>query len=135
LVTAQVALSFLLLFGAGLFVRSLQNLKDTKSGYKNLENLVSFQVDPALNGYTLPRAKHFYQELLESLRALPGVQSAGYARAAVLSDIAWGDGMLVEGHVAEDGENTHAQVNLSLRVFCRRWEFPCWKAATLTGGM
>ena len=55
--------------------------------------------------------KQFYQELLENLRALPGVQSAGYARAAVLADGAWGDGMLVEGHVAKDGENTHAQVN------------------------
>lgn len=111
LVTAQVALSFLLLFGAGLFVRSLQNLKDRDSGYKNIENLLSFQVDPTLNGYTLPRMKQFYQELLENLRALPGVQSAGYARAAVLADGAWGDGMLVEGHVAQDGENTHAQVN------------------------
>ena len=111
LVTAQVALSFLLLFGAGLFVRSLQNLKDRDSGYKNIENLISFQLDPTLNGYTLPRMKQFYQELLENLRALPGVQSVGYARAAVLADIAWGDGMLVEGHVAKDGENTHAQVN------------------------
>ena len=55
--------------------------------------------------------KQFYRELLENLRAEPGVQSAGYARAAVLSDIAWGDGTLVEGHVAQDRENTHAQVN------------------------
>lgn len=111
LVTAQVAFSFVLLFGAGLFVRSLQNLRDRDSGYQNIENLISFQVDPKLNGYTLPRTKQFYQELLESVRALPGVQSAGYARAAVLTDGAWGDGMLVEGHVAKDGENTHAQVN------------------------
>jgi predicted permease len=91
--------------------RSLQNLKDRDSGYKNIENLISFQLDPTLNGYTLPRMKQFYQELLENLRALPGVQSVGYARAGVLADIAWGDGMLVEGHVAKDGENTHAQVN------------------------
>ena len=111
LVTAQVALSFLLLFGAGLFVQSLQNLRDTKSGFKNIEQLLSFQIDPALNGYTLQRAKHFYQEVLENIRALPGVQSAGYARAAVLAGGAWGDGMLVEGHVAKEGENTHAMVN------------------------
>jgi hypothetical protein len=39
------------------------------------------------------------------------VQSAGYARAAVLAGGAWGDGMLVEGHVAKEGENTHARVN------------------------
>ena len=50
LVTAQVALSFLLLFGAGLFVRSLQNLKTTDTGVA-LDNLVTFQVSPALSGY------------------------------------------------------------------------------------
>ena len=118
LVRAQVALSFLLLFGAGLFVRSLQNLKDRESGYKNIENLISFRLDPTLNGYTLPRMKQFYQELLENLRARPGVQSVGYARAAVLADGAWGDGMLVEGHLNGDGEDTHAQVNfVSPRFF------------------
>src|SRR5215831_2740186 len=111
LVTAQVALSFLLLFGAGLFVQSLQNLRQTTSGFQNIEHLLSFRVDPSLNGYNLQRAKRFDQELLENIRAMPGVQSAGYARAAVLANGAWGDGMLVEGHIAKEGENTHAMVN------------------------
>ena len=48
--TAQVALSFLLLFGAGLFVRSLQNLKTTDTGVA-LDNLVTFQLSPGLSGY------------------------------------------------------------------------------------
>lgn len=111
LVIAQVALSFVLLFGAGLFVQSLRNLRDTTSGFQHIEQLVSFRIDPALNGYDLPRAKRFHQDLLERLRMLPGVQSAGYARAGVLTGGAWGDGMLVEGHVARQGENTHANVN------------------------
>ena len=111
LVTAQVALSFLLLFGAGLFVKSLQNLRDTDSGFTNIEHLVSFRVDPRLNGYNLQRVKRFHQELLENISLLPGVQSAGYARAAVLTGGAWGDGMLVEGHVAKEGENTDAMIN------------------------
>src|SRR5262245_10527883 len=67
LVTAQVALSFLLLFGAGLFVQSLQNLRGTESGFKNIEHLLSFRVDPSLNGYNLQRAKRFHQELLENI--------------------------------------------------------------------
>ncbi len=66
LVTAQVALSFLLLFGAGLFVRSLQNLQGTETGVA-LDNLVTFQLSPALNGYDTPRAVQFYQSLLERL--------------------------------------------------------------------
>ena len=76
LVTAQVALSFLLLFGAGLFVRSLQNLKSVDTGFRDIDNLVTFQVAPALNGYDAPRTVHFYEELLNNIRAVPGVRSA-----------------------------------------------------------
>jgi predicted permease len=124
LVTAQVALSFLLLFGAGLFVQSLQNLRDTKSGFKDMEHLLSFQINPALNGYALHRAKHFYQEVLENVRALPGVQSAGYSRAPVLAGGAWGDGMLVEGHAAKEGENIHAMINFVSSGYFRTMGVP-----------
>jgi hypothetical protein len=51
LVAAQVAFSFLLLAGAGLFMRSLSNLQSTETGFKAMSNLVTFQVNPALNGY------------------------------------------------------------------------------------
>ena len=51
-----MALSFLLLFGAGLFVRSLQNLKTTDTGVA-LDNLVTFQLSPALSGYDDARAR------------------------------------------------------------------------------
>ena len=78
LVTAQVALSFLLLFGAGLFVRSLQNLKTTDTGVE-LDNLVTFQLSPALSGYSNERATQFYTQLLERLRSAPGVKSAAIA--------------------------------------------------------
>ena len=73
LVVAQVALSFLLLFGAGLFVKSLQNLKTTETGMA-IENLVSFQVSPALSGYDNARATVLYRNLLDRLRADPGVE-------------------------------------------------------------
>ena len=59
LVAAQVALSFLLLFGAGLFVRSLQNLQKTDTGFRDMDNLVTFQVSPALNGYDRLRTVQF----------------------------------------------------------------------------
>ena len=58
LVAAQVALSFLLLFGAGLFVQSLQNLKTTETGVA-LDNLVTFQLAPALSGYDVERTVEF----------------------------------------------------------------------------
>jgi len=110
LVTVQVALSFLLLFGAGLFVRSLQNLKTTDTGV-TLDNLVTFQLSPDLNGYDVPRRLRFYQELLDRLRTAPGVRSAGLAAVPILSGDEWDNYMSVEGHRPGDGENMQAFMN------------------------
>jgi predicted permease len=109
-VTAQVALSFLLLFGAGLFVRSLQNLKATDTGVA-LDNLVTFQVAPALSGYSNERATQFNQELVDRLRASPGVTGAALAQVAILSGDEWDSSMAVEGHRATDGEDMQAFMN------------------------
>jgi predicted permease len=110
LVTAQVALSFLLLFGAGLFVRSLQNLKTTDTGVA-LDNLITFQLAPALSGYTNERATQFYQQLLERLRSSPGIKSAGLATVSILSGGEWDSSMGVEGHKPADGEDMQAFMN------------------------
>jgi predicted permease len=110
LVTAQVALSFLLLFGAGLFVRSLENLKSTDPGVA-LDNLVTFQLAPALSGYDEQRAAHLYNEVLERLRHAPGVQSAGLATVPILAGSEWDSSMSVEGHRPGDGEDMQAFMN------------------------
>ena len=110
LVTAQVALSFLLLFGAGLFVRSLQNLKTTETGVA-LDNLVTFQLAPSLSGYDDERATVFYRQLLERVRAIPGVVTAGMASVPILSGDEWDSSMAVEGHQAKDGEDMQAFMN------------------------
>jgi predicted permease len=110
LVVAQVALSFLLLFGAGLFVRSLQNLRTTDTGVL-LENLVTFQLSPTLSGYDAPRTVQFYRDLLDSLRAAPGVTSASLASVAILSGDEWDNQVAVEGHRAADGEDMQAFMN------------------------
>src|SRR5687767_10027356 len=110
LVTAQVALSFLLLFGAGLFVRSLQNLKTTDTGVA-LDNLVTFQLAPALSGYDNQRATQFYQQLTERLRSAPGVKSAAMAAVPILAGDEWDSSVSVEGHRAADGEDMQAFMN------------------------
>jgi predicted permease len=110
LVTLQVALSFLLLFGAGLFVRSLQNLKTTDAGVE-LDNLVTFQVSPDLSGYNEPRTMQFYDALLTRLRSSPGVKSAGLAAVPILAGSEWDSTMSVEGHRASDGEDMQAFMN------------------------
>ena len=96
LVVAQVTLSLLLLVGAGLFVRSLANLRNLGPGFP-AEKLVGFNIDPSLNGYTSERLKVFYPQLLEVLSSIPGVQSAGLASMRILEDNEWDSGMSVEG--------------------------------------
>jgi predicted permease len=111
LVAAQVALSFLLLFGAGLFVRSLQNLQRTDTGFRDIDNLVTFQLSPALNGYDMPRAMQFYRDLLDRLRAAPGVKGAAIAAVPLLHGWEWDSSLSVEGHQAKDGEDMQGFMN------------------------
>jgi len=110
LVTVQVALSFLLLFGAGLFVRSLQNLRTTNTGVQ-LENLVAFQLSPSLSGYDNARGTLFYSQLLDKIRALPGVQSAAMNAVPILAGNEWDSSIAVEGYRFKDGEDRQAYMN------------------------
>jgi putative ABC transport system permease protein len=110
LVAAQVALSFLLLFGAGLFVQSLQNLKTTDTGVE-LDNLVTFQLSPALSGYDDARGTLFNRDLLDRLRSAPGIKTAAMAGVAILSGDEWDSSMSVEGHKPADGEDMQAFMN------------------------
>ena len=72
LVAAQIALSLLLLVGAGLFARSLYNLRSLSPGFAT-ENLMTFGVDPTLNGYEKERALQFFERTFDSLKTIPGV--------------------------------------------------------------
>ncbi len=111
LVVAQVALSFLLLFGAGLFVRSLQNLKTTNTGFRDMDNLVTFQLSPALSGYNDARATRLFLDLLDRIRAVPGVKSAAVATVPVLAGDEWDNTMSAEGYQSKDGEDMQAFMN------------------------
>jgi predicted permease len=75
LVVAQVALSVVLVTGAGLFLRTLGKLWDVNTGYDR-ENVLMFSVDAKLAGYPSDRAGAVYREILQKVRALPGVTSA-----------------------------------------------------------
>ena len=110
LVTVQVAFSFLLIAGALLFVKTLLNLKEMNSGFRDIDNLITFQIDPARSGYSLPRLKAFYQQMLETVRSLPEVKSAGYAWVPLLSGREADWDFLIEGHPAED-RDARAYVN------------------------
>jgi predicted permease len=110
LVVAQVSLSLLLLIAAGLFARSLGNLRDLHPGF-DVMNLVSFAVDPRLNGYDPARAKLFYRQMNQELAALPGAQSAAFCVSPPLSYSDWDSDFSVEGHAPRPGEDMNAWVN------------------------
>ena len=110
LAAAQVSLSLLLLIGAGLFVRSLQNIKAINPGFE-VANLLSFSVDPNLSGYKPDRAKLFYRELNQTLAGLPGVQQAALCAVPPLSYNEWDSTVTVEGYAAKPGEDMNPWFN------------------------
>ena len=85
LVVAQVALSVVLIAGAGLFVRTLQKLWNVNVGYDR-ENVLMFSVDAKLAGYQSDRAGVVYREILRRLQALPDVKSASASIVRPLDD-------------------------------------------------
>ncbi|HWW77607.1 MAG TPA: ABC transporter permease, partial [Pyrinomonadaceae bacterium] len=84
LVVAQVALSMLLLVGAGLFLRTLVNLKRVEMGF-NAQNLLLFNVEPGLLGYKDEKLAGVYRDLSGRLEAVPGVRSVTFSRTTLLS--------------------------------------------------
>ncbi len=84
LVVVQVALSLLLLVGAGLFVRTLLNLQRVDPGF-NTQNLLLFEVQPSLIGYKDEKLRQVYQQISERVEAVPGVQAVTFSRLALLS--------------------------------------------------
>lgn len=84
LVAGQVALSVLLLFGAGLFLRTLGNLESQDLGFRS-ENLLVFSLNPPRTAYTGDRRVEFYHRALESIQPLPGVESATSSGLALLA--------------------------------------------------
>jgi predicted permease len=103
LVILQVALSLVLLVGAGLFVRSLQNLKSVDMGY-HADEVVTMAIDPAQIGYKIDRLRNFYDELTEHVSALPGVKGVSFARNVPMSGSYSRFGIEVPGYDARPGE-------------------------------
>lgn len=96
LVTAQVALTLVLLVGAGLFVSSLQNLGRVELGL-NPDRVLGFSIAPKLNAYTAPRTLQFARQLTEAVAGLPGVRSVSAAELSTLTDSSSGTNVTVEG--------------------------------------
>src|SRR5256712_1498819 len=84
LVLVQVSLSFVLLAGTGLLLQSLQRMQNASPGFST-DNVIMSVVDLFSAGYKLDRAKIFHTQLLDRVRALPGVESAALTRVTPFS--------------------------------------------------
>jgi macrolide transport system ATP-binding/permease protein len=97
LVVVQVCLSFILLAGAVLLLESLQKIRTTSPGFSTTR-VVETSVSLVAAGYDVPRAKILQDDLMDRVRAMPGVESAAFARLTPL-----GYGTYSETPIAVDG--------------------------------
>jgi predicted permease len=104
LLVLQLAVSFVLLTSAGLFIRTLYNLQRVDVGF-NQENLMIFKLEPEKSGYRDERLLHFYQQLFSSVDHLPGVRAATFACIPLIANNNWFTDFLLPGET----ENTAAE--------------------------
>jgi predicted permease len=102
LVVTQVALSLVLLIGAGLFVRTLRNLKSADMGFDR-ENVVQFSLD-FTERFEPARRTALYKELLAHLERLPGVKAASLHNPGLLSGSGWTQKVVPEGKVPDPND-------------------------------
>jgi predicted permease len=88
LVIGQITLALVLLTGAGLFVRTLDNLRDRGPGFA-MTNLVMFGLNTAQSGYSVEQGRQTLVRMLEEMRALPDIEKAGIASATLLGGGSW----------------------------------------------
>jgi putative ABC transport system permease protein len=110
LMVGQVSLSLVLLMTAGLFVRTLENLRNLDQGFQS-SGVLLVNLDARHTGYRDTRLVGLYGELLERLSALPGVTSASLSANTPLSGGIWTESILMEGQVPRSGGGLRAHFN------------------------
>ena len=110
LVVLQVTLSFILLVGATLLMQSLRNIRTTTPGFST--GVLATWIPMEAAGYKAARAQTFQDELIQRIRALPGVEAAAYARAIPLGYGSFSStAIAVDGYEAQPNEQPTAEYN------------------------
>jgi predicted permease len=111
LVVAQVALSLSLLVVAGLFVRSFQRLAEVELGFDR-DHLLTFSVNPLSYGYQGPEIARLYNDILERLAEVPGVQSASLSDNGLFAGTDSNSPVTIEGEKPKTGDDAEARWDL-----------------------
>ncbi len=105
LVVLQVALSVVVLTGAGLLLRTLDKLRNVDPGF-DTHNILLFSVNPSFAGYQANRIPELYQNLQQRLAVLPGVTSSSYSSNALLDGGLWTSTVHIHGQSATSSVDT-----------------------------
>jgi predicted permease len=123
LLVQQVAVSLVLLIGAGLFLNTLQNLREVDVGF-NPDNVLLFRVDPRLNGYEDDRMAALYEQMRETLGTIPGVRSVSLTRTAFLSGSTSTNRVYAQGRETMEGNSISAHMMTVSPEFFGTLELP-----------
>jgi predicted permease len=116
LTVIQVAMSLVLLVGAGLFLTTLNNLRRVDVGF-DANNLLLFRMDPGLNRYEQTRIATLYQQTIERLQTVPGVRSVSLSQPGLLSGSTSSTSVYIEGRTYSQRGDSIYQVTISPKFF------------------
>jgi predicted permease len=117
LIVGEVAISLVLLAGAGSFVRSLANLTSQSFGFTS-DRVLVIDIDPGLARYDYRRLGPLYEQLTTQLNALPGVKSVSLSRYSPFNGCCWSFSIDVSGYTPRPNESTGTLLNrVSPRYF------------------
>ncbi len=131
LIVAQVALSLLLLIGAGLLIRTLHNLQTVNVGF-NQDNLLLFSVQPQIGGYKDDRLIQFYQQLFARLDNLPGVRSATFAKIPLVADNNYTSDVILPGETETTAANHIVNQEMVRENYFTTMEIPLLRGRSFT---
>ncbi|HEY1249972.1 MAG TPA: ABC transporter permease [Thermoanaerobaculia bacterium] len=123
LVVVQVALSVLILAGAGLFLRTLYNLETVRLGF-NQERLLVFTLQPRQAGYKDERLLDFYRRLSARLDAIPGVRAATFGCVPLIADYTWDTSVLLPGESERTAVRHYSNLQTVRENFFEALEIP-----------
>ncbi|MDR3748914.1 MAG: ABC transporter permease [Acidobacteriota bacterium] len=109
LVAAQIGLSLLLLVGAGLFVRTLHNLRNVDVGFAT-DHLISFGINPRLSGYQTEQVFPLYRRVLQTLSALPGTRAVAGTDDPDLANTSDDGNIVIAGYQDRDEEDMQVEM-------------------------
>jgi predicted permease len=131
LVVVQVALSVVLLVGAGLFLRTLRNLERVDLGF-NQDNLLLFTLKPESGGYQKERLTQFYRQLFTRLDTIPGMSAATFSSIPLIANYIDDTSLILPGETPESAPEHSSNVLVVRENYFSTMEIPLLRGRSFT---